>query len=163
MVDNDLMVVLRPGRTRSLAHLFLNHMLDPTVALPNFGATGYQPPQNTMTPDTLVADGYVPKNLVRGRARPSDFDAGYRAPGAAAGRGAALAHVWQRFKAGRPEAVPPSQRPAAGRRLFWCAAAAARHGLAGCVFSVVPLYVVLCIVFGRWTRSSAPRCRCGTR
>ena len=47
LVDNDLMVVLRSGKNPVLAHLFINHMLDPEVAMQNFSAIGYQPPQNS--------------------------------------------------------------------------------------------------------------------
>ena len=32
LVDNDLMVMLRSGKNPVLAHLFINHMLDPEVA-----------------------------------------------------------------------------------------------------------------------------------
>ena len=54
LVDNDLMVILRGGKNPVLAHLFINHMLDPEVAMQNFSAIGYQPPQNSITAESLV-------------------------------------------------------------------------------------------------------------
>ena len=38
MVDNDMLVTLRGGKNPVLAHLFINHMLDPEVAKENFSA-----------------------------------------------------------------------------------------------------------------------------
>jgi len=40
LVDNDMLVTLRAGRTPCWPHLFLNHMLDPAVAKENFSAIG---------------------------------------------------------------------------------------------------------------------------
>lgn len=100
VVNNDLMTVLKTGKNPVLAHLFINHMLDPEVALANLGATGYQPPQNTLTADMLVDQEYVPKNLANATVRQSDFAAGYRTlelPPEVESRWQAL---WQRFNAG---------------------------------------------------------------
>ena len=47
LVDNDMLVTLKGGKNPVLAHLFINHMLDPEVAKQNFSAIGYQPPQNS--------------------------------------------------------------------------------------------------------------------
>ena len=57
MVDNDLMVCCSGGKNPVLAHLFLQHMLDTKVALGNFCYIGYQPPQRSINPDSLVARG----------------------------------------------------------------------------------------------------------
>ena len=38
-----------------LAHLFLNHVLDPEKAFNNFYFVGYQQPLNEMTPEAVVA------------------------------------------------------------------------------------------------------------
>jgi spermidine/putrescine transport system substrate-binding protein len=100
VVNNDLMAVLRSGKNPVLAHLFLDYMLDPDVALANLGATGYQPPQNTLTADTLVAEEYIPENLKTATVRQEDFSTGYRTlelPPDVDGRWQAL---WQRFNAG---------------------------------------------------------------
>ena len=99
-VNNDLVVLLRSGENPVLSHLFLNHLLDPDVALANLTATGYQPPQNTLTAEQLIKDDYIPQNLKTAAVVPGAFTAGYRIlelPPAVDTRWQA---VWQRFKAG---------------------------------------------------------------
>lgn len=100
LVDNDLMVILKSGKNPVLAHLFLNHMLDPVSAQQNFTQIGYQPPQKSINPDTLVADGFIPENLTSAIVRPEYFDAGYRLLELDAENDAAWHNVWRGFKAG---------------------------------------------------------------
>jgi spermidine/putrescine transport system substrate-binding protein len=100
LVDNDLMVVLRGGKNPVLAHLFLNHMLDPEVAMQNFSAIGYQPPQNSITPESLVAEEFIPDNLRTAIVRPEYFDTGYRLLELDAANDEAWHNVWRAFKAG---------------------------------------------------------------
>ncbi|HEY6935299.1 MAG TPA: spermidine/putrescine ABC transporter substrate-binding protein [Marmoricola sp.] len=100
MVDNDLMVVLAQGQNPVAAHLFLNYMLDPKVAAANFGYIGYQPPQNSINPDELVADGYLPKTLKSAAVLPHYFDVGYRLLQLPPAADQAWHQVWQEFKAG---------------------------------------------------------------
>jgi spermidine/putrescine transport system substrate-binding protein len=100
LVDNVLMVALRGGKNPVLAHLFINHMLDPEVAKANFSAIGYQPPQNSINPDTLVADGFIPENLKTAIVRPEYFDVGYRLLELDTANDAAWHNVWRAFKAG---------------------------------------------------------------
>jgi spermidine/putrescine transport system substrate-binding protein len=100
LVDNDLMVILRGGKNPVLAHLFLNHMLDPTSAQQNFTQIGYQPPQNSINPDSLVADGLIPENLTAAVVRPEYFDVGYRVLELDPANDAAWHNVWRAFKAG---------------------------------------------------------------
>lgn len=100
MVDNDMMVTLKGGKNPVLAHLFLNHMLDPAVAMQNYAAIGYQPPQNSINPDKLVADGFIPENLKESIVKPEFFDAGYRVLELDAANDAAWQNVWRTFKAG---------------------------------------------------------------
>jgi len=99
-IDNDLLVPLRMSKAPVATHLFLNHMLDPDVAIANFGAIGYQPPQNKLTPDKLVADGYVPSNLATAVVLPKNFDTGARILELSPADDAAWQQVWQQFKAG---------------------------------------------------------------
>jgi len=99
-VDNDLMVVLRSGKNPVLAHLFVNHMLDPEVAMQNFSAIGYQPPQNSITPDSLVAEEFIPENLRTAIVKPEYFDAGYRLLELDPANDAAWHNVWNAFNAG---------------------------------------------------------------
>ena len=100
VVNNDLMVVMRGGKNPVLAHLFLDHMLDPEVAAGNFGATGYQPPQLSIDPKKIVADGTVPANLASAVVRPEAFDTGYRTLELSPEVDAKWQAIWTQFKAG---------------------------------------------------------------
>jgi spermidine/putrescine transport system substrate-binding protein len=100
MVDNDMLVTLKGGKNPVLAHLFLDHMLDTEVAMQNFSAIGYQPPQNSIKPDALVSDGFIPKNLSTAIVKPEWFDAGYRILELDPANDAAWQNVWRTFKAG---------------------------------------------------------------
>ena len=62
-INNDMFGVLRGARNPVLAHLFLNHVLDPDEAFKNFSFVGYQQPLNEMTPEAVIARGLVPPNL----------------------------------------------------------------------------------------------------
>lgn len=100
LVDNDMLVTLKGGKNPVLAHLFLNHMLDPAVAKENFSAIGYQPPQNTITADSLIADEFIPENLRSAIVKPEFFDTGYRLLELDATNDAAWHNVWNAFNAG---------------------------------------------------------------
>jgi spermidine/putrescine transport system substrate-binding protein len=102
LVDNDLMVVLRGGKSPVLAHLFINHMLDPEIARLNFAATGFQPPQTSLDPDSLVADGFIPASLATAIVRPENFDVGHRLLELDAANDAAWHRIWRAFKTQRP-------------------------------------------------------------
>ena len=67
------MTVLKGSENPVLAHQFLNFMLDEDNALTNFGWVGYQPPQNGLDVDYLVADEWVPEYLSSAIVRPEDF------------------------------------------------------------------------------------------
>jgi len=100
LVDNDMLVTLKGGKNPVLAHLFLNHMLDPDVAKENFSAIGYQPPQNTITPDSLVKEEFIPENLRSAIVKPEYFEAGYRTLELDPANDGAWHNVWNAFKAG---------------------------------------------------------------
>jgi len=100
LVDNDMLVTLKGGKNPVLAHLFLNHMLDPAVAKENFSAIGYQPPQNTLTADSLIAEEFIPENLRSAIVKPEYFDTGYRLLELDADNDAAWHNVWNAFNAG---------------------------------------------------------------
>jgi spermidine/putrescine transport system substrate-binding protein len=100
LVDNDLMMVLTGGKNPVLAHLFLQHMLDEKNALKNFGYIGYQPPQNAIDDQSLVADGYLPENLATAAVKQDWFDVAYRLLEMPVDVDAEWHRVWQQFKAG---------------------------------------------------------------
>ncbi len=99
-VDNDLMVVLKTSKSPVLAHLFLNHMLEFDVAYGNFQAIGYQPPQNQINPERLIADSFIPKELTGAVVLPKFFDEGYRTLELPPAVDEQWHAVWQVFKAG---------------------------------------------------------------
>jgi spermidine/putrescine transport system substrate-binding protein len=100
LVDNDLMVILRGGKNPVLSHLFINHMLETESAKQNFKQIGYQPPQVSMSPDSLVADGFVAENIKTAIVRPEYYDVGYRILELEPDNDAAWHNVWRAFKAG---------------------------------------------------------------
>lgn len=100
LVDNDLMVILRGGKNPVLSHLFINHMLETESAKLNFKQIGYQPPQVSMNPDSLVADGFVAENIKSAIVRPEYYDVGFRILELEPANDAAWHNVWRAFKAG---------------------------------------------------------------
>ena len=101
MVDNDLLVLTKSGKNPVLGHLFLNHLLDPGVAMQNFSFTGYQPPQVSVNPDAMVEQELIPENLASVVVRESDFRAGYPALELSPEASAAWHDIWLAFKAGK--------------------------------------------------------------
>ncbi len=78
MIGSDQMTVLAGAESPVLAHLFIDYLLDADNALTNFEWLGYQPPQTSIDPASVVADGLVPPHLDTTVIRPEDFDAGYQ-------------------------------------------------------------------------------------
>lgn len=81
IVGNDIIAIPASAEHPRLAHEFLNFMLDETNAFENFtNYTGYQPPQKSLDPSTLVPT-YVPATLSGAVVREADLGAGqYLAP-----------------------------------------------------------------------------------
>jgi spermidine/putrescine transport system substrate-binding protein len=100
VVNNDFMVIGRTGQNPVLAHLFMNYMLDPEVAMENFSFVGYQPPQVSMTPQVLIDSGVVPPNLESAVVRPEDVERGYRTLELPPAVDSEYQAIWQEFKAG---------------------------------------------------------------
>jgi spermidine/putrescine transport system substrate-binding protein len=99
-VDNDLMVVLSGGKNPVLAHLFIDHMLQPDVAVGNFRAIGYQPPQRSLDTAAFVKQGFVTPSASDAIVQEKWFDVGYRLLELSVTNDAAWHRVWQDFKAG---------------------------------------------------------------
>jgi spermidine/putrescine transport system substrate-binding protein len=99
-VDNDLCVCLGQGSNPVAAHYFMNAILDETAAGQNFGFTGYQPPLNQFTPQTLVKQGYVPQNLASAVVLESDFATGSPLLELPITADTEYHQIWQEFKAG---------------------------------------------------------------
>jgi spermidine/putrescine transport system substrate-binding protein len=99
LVDNDLMVCLGTGENPVAAHHFINYMLDPDVAAKNFGFVGYQPPQKSISPTSLVEDGFVPANLETAAVLPGYFIKGDRLLELPPVEDGVYHEIWQEFKA----------------------------------------------------------------
>ena len=99
-VDNDLVVCLAQGKNPVAAHVFINDLLDEGIAETNFGFTGYQPPLTAFTPETLVENEYVPKNLERPVVTEKDFETGTPLLQLPVIADVAYHQIWQEFKAG---------------------------------------------------------------
>ena len=159
LVDNDLMMVLSGGKNPVLAHLFLDHMLDEKNSLKNFGYIGYQPPQNVLDTERLVADGYLPENLATAAVREEWFDVAL--PPARARRSRTTPRGTRSGSSSRRarDGCAPARHPGTTRRSSYVAR---RREADGCsarcwrcpgslwllLFFVAPLYVVLAVVFG---------------
>lgn len=63
VVTNDSMGVLADAENPVLAHLYLNYLLDNTVAEKNFSWVGYLPAIAKLDADYVIAAGYVPEHL----------------------------------------------------------------------------------------------------
>jgi spermidine/putrescine transport system substrate-binding protein len=75
-ISNDCMSVLANAEKPVLAHAFINHVIDQKVSLQNQSWLGYQPPQKTLDPGSMVRDGRVPENLSNAVVEESDFELG---------------------------------------------------------------------------------------
>ena len=99
-ISNDCLGILRNGQNPVLAHLFLDFMCSKKGALKNFGWLGYQPPQNSLDPDTLVEDGWVPKYLSNAVIEQADFERGQVPIQLSPEKDRAWLDAWSEVKAG---------------------------------------------------------------
>jgi spermidine/putrescine transport system substrate-binding protein len=100
MIGNDFMVLPKSGENPVMAHHFLNFMLGTDVSLKNFSWVGYQPPLRALTPESMVADGFVPENLASAVVKPEWFQVGYPILELPPAVEAEYQAIWQQFKAG---------------------------------------------------------------
>jgi spermidine/putrescine transport system substrate-binding protein len=64
MIGNDLLAIPTSAKNPRLAHEFINFFLDDKIGTDNFvNWNGYQPPFNSIDPETLIDKGIVPKTL----------------------------------------------------------------------------------------------------
>jgi spermidine/putrescine transport system substrate-binding protein len=75
-VANDTNVVLRSAKNPVLAHMFLNYFLDLPNVLNNISFNGYMQPLTGVTPQVLVKEEILPKELLSTIVLPSDFRRG---------------------------------------------------------------------------------------
>jgi spermidine/putrescine transport system substrate-binding protein len=73
-IQNDMWAVCASTSKPVLAHLWLDFILDEQNAYNNFvDFTGYQPPQNKITADSLIAGKVIPENLRTAIMSPEDI------------------------------------------------------------------------------------------
>jgi spermidine/putrescine transport system substrate-binding protein len=94
-VANDLMVIPRGARNPVLAHLMLNFMLNQPNAVTNVRGTGFMQPLTWMTPERLVNDGALPRNLVATAVLQDYFYRGAKELQLQTGANALWQQVWQ--------------------------------------------------------------------
>ncbi len=74
VVQNDFLCIPRAAESPVLAHLFLDYLLEETIAYENFiNWNGYIPPQNGIDGDALIAEGLIPETLAPAVVRPDQF------------------------------------------------------------------------------------------
>ena len=74
VTQNDFFCIGKSAKNPVLAHRFVNYMLDAKVAYDNMiNYVGYTPPQNSITADSLIASGLIPKTLTEAVVRPEQF------------------------------------------------------------------------------------------
>jgi spermidine/putrescine transport system substrate-binding protein len=100
MIGSDQITIMAGARHPVLAHHFLDFLLDADRAATNFSWLGYQPPQRSLDPDRVVADGYVPEHLASTVIRPQDFDRGYQLLQLSLQGDQLWNTAWSRFSAG---------------------------------------------------------------
>jgi len=98
--QNDMIAVLRGAKNPVLAHAFLNFMLDNKIGFENLSWNGYMPPLTAVDPNTVVAQGYIPKNLASTVVRESDFKKGVTIDALTANGQALWQNAWSSFKGG---------------------------------------------------------------
>jgi spermidine/putrescine transport system substrate-binding protein len=75
-VSNDSMAIPTSAQNPVLAHAFLNYLLGEKESLKNFSWVLYQPPQNSIQPEQLISDGYIPEYLSSTIIQQEDFEMG---------------------------------------------------------------------------------------
>lgn len=76
IITNDVFAIPKGSRSPVLAHAMIDWLLDPANAALNYSYEGFQPPINSITPDTILADELVPANLANILLIEEDFPLG---------------------------------------------------------------------------------------
>ncbi len=73
VIGGDNIAIPKSSPSPVLAHTFINDLLDNEIAEENFSWNGYQPPIKKLSADYLIAEGYIPDNLLSAVVVPEDF------------------------------------------------------------------------------------------
>jgi spermidine/putrescine transport system substrate-binding protein len=100
VVGSDTLAIPASAQKPVLAHLFLDYMLSEDGAISNYSWLGYQPPQNSLDPDTVISEGYVPEHLADAIVREEDFKKGVQILQLTRDGEAMWDEAWSKFTAG---------------------------------------------------------------
>ena len=101
VVQNDFLCIGRASKSPSLAHAFINYVLDEKNAYSNFiNFTGYTPPQKTIDGETLIKNGVIPRSLELAVVRPDQFAANQELLQLSVEGERRWDDAWSKFKAG---------------------------------------------------------------
>ncbi len=101
VVGTDTLAIPRTASKPVLAHMFIDHLLDPAVARENFAFTGYQPAISAISPDKMVSDGFVTERLKSTIVTPEVYSRSLQLLQISPGAEALWNDAWAAFKAGR--------------------------------------------------------------
>jgi spermidine/putrescine transport system substrate-binding protein len=76
IITNDVFAIPKDATSPVLAHKMIDFLLDPSNAAVNYAYEGYQPPITSITPESILADELVPKNLSNILITEEDFPLG---------------------------------------------------------------------------------------
>jgi spermidine/putrescine transport system substrate-binding protein len=76
IITNDVFAIPKGAKSPVLAHKMIDHVLDPSNAAVNYAYEGFQPPITSITPESILADELVPKNLANILITEEDFPLG---------------------------------------------------------------------------------------
>jgi spermidine/putrescine transport system substrate-binding protein len=76
IITNDVWAIPKGAKSPVLAHTMIDFLLDPENAATNYSYEGYQPPIKSITPDSILADGLVPKSMANILITETDFPLG---------------------------------------------------------------------------------------
>jgi spermidine/putrescine transport system substrate-binding protein len=99
-IGNDLMAIPSVAEHPVMAHDFMNYYISSKPATKNFSWNGYQPPLNSMDPETLVKDGYVPESVGNAVVAAEDFENGLWATALPPEVDDMWQSAWDEFRAG---------------------------------------------------------------
>ncbi len=101
VVGTDSLAVPASASKPVLAHMLLNHLLDPKVAQENFSFTGYQPALSAITPEKMVTDEFVTEALKSAIVTPEVYARSQQIFQISPAAEAVWLDTWSQFKAGQ--------------------------------------------------------------
>lgn len=76
ILTNDVFAIPKGAASPVLAHTMIDFLLEPSNSAVNYAYEGYQPPLTSITPESILADELVPKNLSNILITEEDFPLG---------------------------------------------------------------------------------------